>query len=95
MTMPNLHITLCNNFSLARNESHAVSYSEYKHKRVEQSISCHGGQVNIICLFLFDSLLPSQQFFNHVGMGLPGLSQYSAEDKVSCSRIKDTMQCLQ
>ena len=27
--------------------------------------------------FLFDSLHPSQQFFNYVGMGLPGLNQDS------------------
>ena len=26
-----------------------------------------------------------QQFFSHVRMGFPGLSQYKAEDKVSCS----------
>ena len=29
----------------------------------------------------FDSLLPSQQLFSHVGTGLPGLNQYSAADK--------------
>ena len=29
-----------------------------------------------MCLFLFDSLRPSQQFFSYVGMGLPGLNQY-------------------
>ena len=27
--------------------------------------------------FCLDSVRPSQQFFNHVGMGLPGLNQYS------------------
>ena len=37
---------------------------------------------------LFDSLRPSQQFFSHVGMGLPGLNQYEGEDKVSCSRTQ-------
>ena len=29
-----------------------------------------------ILFIWFDSLCPSQQFFNHVGMGLPGLDQY-------------------
>ena len=36
----------------------------------------------------FDSLCPSLQFFSHVGMGLPGLNQYKAADKVSCSRTQ-------
>ena len=36
----------------------------------------------------FDSLHASQQFFAHVGMGLPGLNQYLAADKVSCSRTQ-------
>ena len=28
------------------------------------------------CLFQFDSLRPSQQFFSYVGTGLPVLNQY-------------------
>ena len=38
----------------------------------------------------FDALQPSQQFFSHVRSlsCLPGLNQYKAEDKVSCSRIQ-------
>ena len=39
-----------------------------------------------VFLVWFDSLRPSQQFFSHVGTGLPGLNQYQAEDNVSCSR---------
>ena len=39
----------------------------------------------IVC---FDSLRPSQHFFSHVGKGLPGLNQYEAVDKVSCSRTQ-------
>ena len=34
----------------------------------------------------FDSLHPSQQFFNHVRKGLPGLNQSQPVDSVSCSR---------
>ena len=30
--------------------------------------------IGFVC---FDSLHPSKQFFSHVGMGLPGLNQYS------------------
>ena len=33
----------------------------------------------IVC---FDSLHPSQQFFSHVGSGLPRLNQYLTVDKV-------------
>ena len=40
------------------------------------------------CLFWFDSFCPDQQLFSHVGMGLPGLNQYLAADKVSCSRTQ-------
>ena len=45
------------------------------------------------CLYLwwfvcFNTLCPSQQFFSHVGTGLPGLNHYKAEDKVSCSRTQ-------
>ena len=41
-----------------------------------------------VCLFVcFDSVRPSQQRC-HVGMDLPGLNQYKAEDKVSCSRTQ-------
>ena len=35
-----------------------------------------------VCLWLFDSLCPSQQFFSYVGTGLPGLNQYYA--RISC-----------
>ena len=31
-------------------------------------------------LFVFDSLCPSQQYFNHVGTGLPGLNQ----ERIKC-----------
>ena len=45
-----------------------------------------------IFLFVwFDSLCklrPSQQFFSHVRIGLPGSNQYKAADKVSWSRTK-------
>ena len=34
----------------------------------------------------FDSLRPSQQFFSYVRTSIPGLNQYLAEYKVSCSR---------
>ena len=37
-------------------------------------------------LLFFYSLGPSQQFFRQVWTGLPGLNQYLAVDKVSCSR---------
>ena len=37
-------------------------------------------------LFLFDSLPPGQQFFSHIGAGLPGLNQYYAGIIVLCSR---------
>ena len=36
----------------------------------------------------FDSLRPSQQFFSHVSMSLPGLNQYLAEDNVSNLRTQ-------
>ena len=36
----------------------------------------------------FDTLCPSQQYFRYVGMGLPWLNQYEAEDNVSCSRTQ-------
>ena len=38
----------------------------------------------------FDALRPSQQFCSNVRTisGLPGLNQYYAADKVSCSRIQ-------
>ena len=36
----------------------------------------------------FDSLHHSQQCFSQVGTGLPGLNQYKAKDKVSCSRTQ-------
>ena len=44
-----------------------------------------------ISLFVkcFCSLHPSQQFFSHAGMGLPGLNQYLSENKVSCTPDKD------
>ena len=44
------------------------------------------GIINFALVYLlvcFDSLRPSPQFFSHVGMALPGLNQYSAEDKGS------------
>ena len=37
--------------------------------------------INVCCDFLH----PSQQFFSHVMTVLPGLNQYKAADKVSCS----------
>ena len=41
-------------------------------------------------LFVLNTLLPSQQFYSRVGTisCLPGLSQYQAMDKVSCSRTQ-------
>ena len=33
-------------------------------------------EYSLICLVWFDSFRPSQQFFSHVIMGLPGLNQY-------------------
>ena len=36
----------------------------------------------------FDSLCLIQQFFSHAGTGFPGLKQYQAADKVSCSRTQ-------
>ena len=41
-----------------------------------------------LCFVCSDSLHPSQQFFTYVETGLPGLNQYLAEDKVSCSRTQ-------
>ena len=41
------------------------------------------GYILLVCV---DSLCPSQHFFSYVRMGLPGLSQYLAEDKVSSQR---------
>ena len=35
----------------------------------------------------FDSLHPSQQFFSHVGTGLPGLKQYYAADSYILAHI--------
>ena len=43
------------------------------------------------CMFVYvDALHSSQQYFEHVIMisCFPGLSQYLAEDKVSCCRIQ-------
>ena len=43
------------------------------------------------CLFcLFDLILfcPSQQSFSYAGTGLPGLNQYFAKIKVSCSMTR-------
>ena len=37
---------------------------------------------------LFDFLRPSQQSFSYVGMGIPGLNQYSARINVSCPRTQ-------
>ena len=42
----------------------------------------------VLLFICFDSLHPSQQFFSHVGTSLPGLNQYEAVDKVSCSRTQ-------
>ena len=36
-------------------------------------------------LICSDALLPSQQFFSHVGTGLPGLNQYLVADKAPWS----------
>ena len=33
-------------------------------------------------------LHPSQQYFSHILIDLPGLNQYKAEDKVSCLRTE-------
>ena len=41
-----------------------------------------------LCFVRFDSLHTSQQLFSYVGMGLPGLNQYSARINVSCSRTQ-------
>ena len=42
-----------------------------------------------VCLFVcFDSLRPSQQFFSHVGTGLPGLNQYLAAAEGPCLRTQ-------
>ena len=41
-----------------------------------------------LCGWFVCSLRPNQQFFSHVGMGLPGLNQYKEADKVSCSRTQ-------
>ena len=64
------------------------------HKFYTQNV-CLSGPKNTDCktiyifLFvLFDSLRPSQQFFRNVGTGLPGLNQYPAGIKVSCSRTQ-------
>ena len=38
------------------------------------------------CFVCSYSLHPRRQYFSPVGMGLPGLNQYYAVDKVSCSR---------
>ena len=47
---------------------------------------------NILVIFVcFDSLCPSQEFFSYVGTGLPGLNQYSARIKVSCSRTQHSV----
>ena len=37
---------------------------------------------------LFYSLRPSQQFFSHVGAGLPVFNQYYARINVSCLRTQ-------
>ena len=42
----------------------------------------------LIIFVWFDYFCPSQQYFSHVGTGLPGLNQHSAADKVSCSRVQ-------
>ena len=46
--------------------------------------------IYFMMLVCVDALHPSQQLFSHVGMisCLPGLNQYQAEDKVSCSRTQ-------
>ena len=36
---------------------------------------CHFGDQYLLFVW-FDSLHPSQQFFSHLEMGLPGLNQY-------------------
>ena len=41
--------------------------------------------LSVFSLHYFNSLHPSEQFFSHVGLGLPGLNQYKAADKVFCS----------
>ena len=41
-----------------------------------------------VCFVCFESLCPSQHFFSHVGIGLRGLNQYQADDKVYCSMIQ-------
>ena len=71
-------------FSLARNTTADTKYYGWwwfilkcKHESPE------------VCLFdLILNLHPSRQFFSHVRTGLPGLNQYKAEDKVSCSRTQ-------
>ena len=49
--------------------------------------------IGFVC---FDALHPSQKFFSHVGMGLPGLTPYKAVDKVSSfiSLLKKVAQFL-
>ena len=55
------------------------------------SMSCKMNTLNqytYLALFCFHSLRPSQQFFSHVGTGLPRLNQYLTADKVPWSRIQ-------
>ena len=60
-------------------------------------VCVHSGFIYSIVIILlrkfcsFDSLSCSQQFFSHVGTGLPGLNQ--AADKVSCSRESWLLYC--
>ena len=53
-------------------------------------ISCKKqNKINLFSFYiLFDSLHPCQHFSSYVGMGLPGLNQDYADDKVSCSRTQ-------
>ena len=44
----------------------------------------------VVYFVYFESLCPTQQVFNNVWVGLPGLNHciYKAEDKRSCSRTQ-------
>ena len=60
---------LFKDFSIFSSGGHFVQWSQ-----TVRAIFVEGTMVKTyVC---FDSLLPSQQFFSHVGKGLPGLKQY-------------------
>ena len=40
----------------------------------------------LVLFVCFDSKRSSHECFSHVGTGIPGMNQYLADDKVSCSR---------